>query len=234
MSISVPSFRMKVKEKVKLGKSYLIGGLGSTILGKILFILNFFIIDSIIESPDIGYSGAITVIFFTFVAYFIGAFYFFWGISKLWKIFKELSNIFLVYCGIICYILSILSFLYGFIVPFECYPTGCRWRFSLIQLAFLSFGVILFISSIISFFYELRKIKGESFENYVLAQTEELPKTPASRLLYKIRIEKLGESTEELVYVCGNCGNKDRFEILNEEKGLFRCLNCDSDNYLVK
>lgn len=226
-------YRRKEKDNVKLGKKYLIGGLGFTFLGLILLILSFSIIDLALGSSDEEGLVSIVILWFSIVfSFFFGVFYFFWGISKLRKIFKEISNIILVYYGIISFILFIPSLLYGYLSPIECYASGCTWRFSLMQIVMISLGVIMFISCIISFFYELRKIKGKFLENFVSEQKEELPITPISKALYKIRIEKSGEHTEENIYVCGNCGDKNRFETLNEEKGLFRCLNCDSENYL--
>jgi len=226
-------YRRKEKDNVKLGKKYLIGGLGFTFLGKILLILSLSIIDSALGSSDEEGLMSIIILWFSIVfSFFFGVFYFFWGITKLRKIFKENSNIFLVYYGIISFILFMPLFLYGYLSPIECFSYGCTWRFSLIQIVMLSLGVFMFISSIIIFFYELRKIKGEILENFLSAQKEELPIEPISKKLYKIRIEKSGEHSEENIYVCGNCGDKNRFETLNEEKGLFRCLNCDSENYL--
>ena len=226
-------YRRKEKDNVKLGKKCLIGGLGFTFLGIILLILSFSILDSALGSSDEEGLVSIVIFYFCIVfSFFFGIFYFFWGISKLRKIFKEISNIILVYYGVISFILFIPLFLYGFLSPIECFSYGCTWRFSLIQIVILSLGVFMFISSIIIFFYELRKIKGEILENFVSAQKEELPIEPISKKLYKIRIEKSGEHSEDNIYVCGNCGEKNRFKALNKEKGLFRCLNCDSENYL--
>jgi len=82
-------YRRKEKDNVKLGKNYLIGGLGFTFLGIILLILSLSIIDSALGSSDEEGLVFIIILWFSIVfSFFFGVFYFFWGISKLRKIFK--------------------------------------------------------------------------------------------------------------------------------------------------
>ena len=83
----------------------------------------------------------------------------------------------------------------------------------------------MFISSIITFFLELYKIKGDIFENFISKQVEVNAIEPLSKTLYKIR-------RDENDKICGNCGGKNSFKILDEEKGLLICLECNSENYL--
>ncbi|MFX1281611.1 MAG: hypothetical protein ACFFA3_19835 [Promethearchaeota archaeon] len=231
-------FRRKEKDIIKLGREYLIWGLILTIFGVVFTILvysslkpsleEFLVYSSLKVLKDLA--GLIIYVAIIMI-YLFGVIYFFMGVSKLKKLFKEISNIGFYY-GIISYILSIPFSLYGCLSPIICYYFICRWHPPLTQEIIdntheiiLYLGIFMFISSIITFFLELRKTKGEIFEKFISKQVEVNAIKPLSTTLYKIRIE-------ENYKVCGNCKEKNRFETLNEKKGLFRCLKCNSENYL--
>lgn len=223
--VFIAYFRRKEKDIIKLGKEFLIWGLGLTFFGTILTILTYSSLESSLESPhELAYSSLVYYIAIIMM-YLFGVSYFILGVSKLKNLFKEISNIVLIYFGVISYILFIPLFLYGYLSPIKCTSYRCRWHSSLIQIGTLYLGIFMLISSIITFFLELLKIKGEIFENFISKQVEENTIEPLSKKLYKIRIE-------ENYKVCGYCEEKNRFETLNEKVGLFRCLKCDSENYL--
>jgi len=75
-------------------------------------------------------------------------------------------------------------------------------------------------------------MSGSTLENYLSRKTEEKPVHPVSQKLYKVRIETSGGDLEKENYICGNCGEKNRFKTLDEKKGLLQCINCASENYL--
>ncbi|MFX1268417.1 MAG: hypothetical protein ACFFAK_10705 [Promethearchaeota archaeon] len=58
----------------------------------------------------------------------------------------------------------------------------------------------------------------------------------ASNITYMLRIEKeLGESGAERVNsICGYCGLKNNLKPIDEEHGIFQCLNCGAENHLLK
>ena len=52
---------------------------------------------------------------------------------------------------------------------------------------------------------------------------------PTANQLYLLRVERV----EGLInYLCGNCKKKDFLEVMNEDLGIYHCLNCGADNYL--
>lgn len=230
--IFIAYFRRKEKDIIKLGKESLIWGLGLTSFSLVLTIWVYSSLDFSLDSPSdpgwyflVFYVGIIMI-------YLFGVIYFFQGISKLKILFKEISNIGLIYYGIISYILSIPFSLYGCLSPIICFYFICRWHSSLTQEIIentheiiLYLGIFMFISSIITFFLELYKIKGDIFENFISKQVEVNAIEPLSKTLYKIR-------RDENDKICGNCGGKNSFKILDEEKGLLICLECNSENYL--
>ena len=165
---------------------------------------------------------------------FLWYFLFFWGLYKLRKIIKRISNKVRIYYGVSSLILSLPFIVYGYITSIYCGPTSCQWSSSGPQIVTISLGVVLLISSLISLIYELLKIKGEPLESYLLEQIKEISIEPITEALYKVRIEKLSEDQEESNYICGKCGEKNKFETLNEELGLLKCINCGSKNHLEK
>jgi len=58
----------------------------------------------------------------------------------------------------------------------------------------------------------------------------------ASNVTYMLRIDKeVGESGEERInYICGYCGLKNNLKTIDEEHGIFQCLNCGAENHLLK
>ena len=58
----------------------------------------------------------------------------------------------------------------------------------------------------------------------------------ATNVRYMLRIEKeIGESgTERINSICGYCGVKSNLKTIDEEHGIFQCLNCGAENYLLK
>ncbi len=58
----------------------------------------------------------------------------------------------------------------------------------------------------------------------------------ASNVSYMLRIEKeVGDSgAERINYICGYCGVKNNLKTIDEEHGIFQCLNCGAENHLLK
>ena len=161
-----------------------------------------------------------------------GYFYFFWGLYKLRKVIKKISNRILIYYGLISYILYTPLFHSGFLGSIWCNYEGCEWRFSGLNIILISLSVLLLISSLVSLFFEIRKISGVSLENYLSVKMEENSLPPITKRLYKVRIEIAGGDLEKDNYICGNCGERNRFKSLDEKSGLLQCIKCGSENYL--
>jgi len=58
----------------------------------------------------------------------------------------------------------------------------------------------------------------------------------APNVTYMLRIEKeIGDSgAERINYICGYCGVKNNLKSIDEEHGIFQCLNCGAENHLLK
>ncbi|MFX0026696.1 MAG: hypothetical protein ACFE8M_09785 [Candidatus Hermodarchaeota archaeon] len=58
----------------------------------------------------------------------------------------------------------------------------------------------------------------------------------ATNIIYMLRFEKeVGESgAERITYICGYCGVKNNLKSINEDRGIFQCLNCGAENHLLK
>ncbi|MHA1915888.1 MAG: hypothetical protein ACW97V_16165 [Promethearchaeota archaeon] len=224
------------KKKIKVGKKYLTGGVYSSGLGLILLISSFSLWESIMGSNFQGEGPLIIVVIWAIMTlfFFIGFFYFFWGLSKLRKAFEEISNIYKVIYGTISFILGMLLILYGFLSSIWCSPTICTFRLSVVQIVTLPLGVILLISGLTFLRYELRKIKGTDLGDFLAEQKKKSVITPISKALYKIRIEKIGGQLEKNHLVCGKCGVRNSLEKINDKIGFYRCLNCGSENYIDK
>lgn len=58
----------------------------------------------------------------------------------------------------------------------------------------------------------------------------------APNVTYMLRIEKeireLG--AERVNYICGYCGVKNNLKSIDEDHGIFQCLNCGAENHLLK
>lgn len=228
-------FKVKEKDEVKLGKNYLIGSVSFILLGLIISVWLVISLKSSLENNpivvELMYLLPLTIVIFLIS---FGYFYFFWGLYKLRKVIKEISNIILIYNGIVSYMLFTPLFLSGFLNSIWCTGSVCKWRFSGLQLLMILLGVFMFFSSLFSLTYEIYKIKGDPLESYLLEQ-EQMKKstiTPISKTIYRIRIEKIGEDLEKSNYICGNCGEQNRFKILDDKSGLLKCIKCGSENYL--
>lgn len=78
---------------------------------------------------------------------------------------------------------------------------------------------------------------GEPLESYFLEQMKKRKIASISEVLYMVRIEELSGDLLPGNLICGKCGEKnrfERFERLNDETKLLKCLNCGSKNYLAK
>lgn len=230
--------KFKERKRVKLGKNYLVGGMFFIIIGVIIFSFSYILWNSIVSSlpSAIEHNSIVGSLVWTFMSgfFFLGIFYFFWGLYKLRKIIKKISNKVRIYYGASSLIICLPFIFYGYITSILCGPTSCLWHPSVLQLVTISLGVVLLISSLICLIYELLKIKGDPLESYFMEQMKEISIEPITEALYKVRIEKLGEDLEQINYICGNCGEKNNFESLNDELGLLKCINCGSKNHLEK
>ncbi len=232
-------FRVKERDNVKIGKSYLMGGISFIFLGLILSIWTINTLKSFIDeavqnphSPDpVSPMWMLPTSIMTFLFIF-GYFYFIWGLYKLRSVIKEISNKFLIFYGSISYILYTPLFLSGFMVSILCHYYRCEGLFSVLDLILISLSFLLLISSLVSLFFEIRKMSGTTIENYLTVKMEENSSQAITRRLYKVRIETRSGDLEEEIYICGNCGEKNRFKTLDEKSGLLQCIKCGSDNYL--
>jgi hypothetical protein len=232
-------FKVKERDNVKNGRSYLMGGISFIFLGLILSIwtINTFksFIDEAVHNPHAPdpfnpmWMLPMSIMTFLFI---FGYFYFIWGLYKLKNAIKEISNKFLIFYGSISYILYSPLFLSGFMISILCNYYRCEGLFSVLDLILISLSIILLISSLVSFFIEIRKISGATLENYLKEKMEENTLPPITRRLYKVRIEIKEEDIERINYICGNCGEKNRFKTLDEKSGIMQCIKCGSDNYL--
>jgi hypothetical protein len=227
-------FKHKERDKIKIGKNYLIGAIIFNLIAQGIAI---YIVFSMVT-----YFGALNLIGATWLFPFVIAilllifsyFYFFGGLNHLRKAIKEISNKLLVFYGIFSYLLFTPLFLTGLLNAIRCTQGRCKWHFSGLKILMISLSVFLLISGLVCLFNEIRKMKGTSLENYLKAKTEEKAIHPVSEKLYKVRIETKGEDSEEEDYICGNCGERNRFKTLDEKSGLLHCINCGSDNYLAE
>jgi DNA-directed RNA polymerase subunit RPC12/RpoP len=227
-------YRRKERDKIKLGKSYLIGAISFNLIAQGIAIYIAFSV--------ITYYGALNLIGATWLFPFVIAvlllifsyFYFFGGLNHLRKAIKEISNKLLIFYGVFSYLLFTPLFLTGLLNAIECTQNNCKWSFSGLNMILISLSVLLFTSGLVSLFHEIGKMKGSSLEIYLNVKTEEKSVEPISKKLYKVRIETSGGDLEEKIYVCGNCGEKNRFKTIDEETGLLQCINCGSENYLAQ
>ncbi|MFX0181179.1 MAG: hypothetical protein ACFE78_13415 [Candidatus Hodarchaeota archaeon] len=74
------------------------------------------------------------------------------------------------------------------------------------------------------------KLAKDKIEESIGAKME-----AATNVRYMLRIEKeIGESgTERVNSICGYCGVKNNLKTIDEEHGIFQCLNCGAENYLL-
>ncbi len=58
----------------------------------------------------------------------------------------------------------------------------------------------------------------------------------APNVTYMLRIDKeIGNSrVERISYICGYCGVKNNLKTIDEEHGIFQCLNCGAENHIIK
>ncbi len=230
--ISMQRYRRKEKDKIKLGKNYIIGGISFNLIAQGIAI---YIVISVVT-----YFGSLNLIGATWLFPFIIAilllifsyFYFLGGLNHLRKAIKEISNKLLVFYGVFSYLLFTPLFLTGLLNAIECTQGMCKWSFSGQNILLISLSVMLLISGLVCLFKEIHKMKGSSLENYLKAKMEEETVKPTPNKLYKVRIETKGEDSEEEDYICGNCGEPNRFKTLDEKSGLLQCINCGSENYL--
>ncbi|MHA2181786.1 MAG: hypothetical protein ACXAAH_10215 [Promethearchaeota archaeon] len=229
--------KLKERKQVNLAKTNLIGGMIFIIIGLFSLSLSFVFFNSMLSSLR-AMAGAIT---WTFIATFLlfGIFYFYWGFFKLRKIFHKISNKVGIYFSAFSIIILIPVIFYGFTSSVLCIPmypviTVCLWRPSGLQILFISLGFTLLIFSFGFLIYEIIKIKGDHFERYLEEQMKIRKIAPISEVLYMVRIDELGGDLVQSNYVCGKCGEKNKFEGLNDELKLLQCLNCGSKNYLAE
>jgi len=76
---------------------------------------------------------------------------------------------------------------------------------------------------------ELKKIKEK--KETIGTKIEAAP-----NVAYMLRIEKeVRESgTERVDYICGYCGLKNNLRSIDDEHGIFQCLNCGAENHIIK
>jgi len=229
--------KFKERTLVNLAKTYLIGGMIFIIVGVFILSFNFIFFNSMLSSLR-AIAGAITWTFMA-VFLFLGIFYFYWGFFKLRKIFNKISNKFRIYFCAFSIIIFIPLIFYGFTSSIVCVPmypirSICLWRPSGLQILSISLGFILLIISLPFLIYEIIKIKGDPFERYLEEQIKKRKIAPISEVLYMVRIDELGGDLVQSNYMCGKCGEKNRFERLNDESKFLKCLNCGSQNYIAK
>ncbi|MFX1433344.1 MAG: hypothetical protein ACFFDL_05480 [Promethearchaeota archaeon] len=58
----------------------------------------------------------------------------------------------------------------------------------------------------------------------------------APNITYMLRIEKeIGDlGAERVNYICGYCGVKNNLKNIDEDHGIFQCLNCGAENHSLK
>ncbi|MGB5912549.1 MAG: hypothetical protein WBH31_15260 [Promethearchaeia archaeon] len=81
--------------------------------------------------------------------------------------------------------------------------------------------------------------KQKELEEKLIGEKEEGIRTKmeaAPNVAYMLRIEKeVGDSgVERINYICGYCGLKNNLKTIDEEHGIFQCLNCGAENHLLK
>jgi len=163
--------------------------------------------------------------------------------------------------GIIITVIFSLIIILGIWHPYygllTCYSFNCIAGATILALG----GIGLFISLIVWLYYigvlkwrmerekrEYRERKKRMDEFSEEKRMEKLGKIKekeemsgakmeaASNVSYMLRIEKeVGDSgAERINYICGYCGLKNNLKTIDEEHGIFQCLNCGAENHLLK
>jgi len=113
-------------------------------------------------------------------------------------------------------------------------PIGWGGLILINVLVFLGTGSFFII---IGLFLLIKAIRQKEFKK--IKEKEEglgIKIEAAPNVSYMLRIEKeIGESGVERVnYICGYCGLKNNLKTIDEENGIFQCLNCGAENHIIK
>jgi len=100
----------------------------------------------------------------------------------------------------------------------------------------LAVGGLILILLFIALFCGASKIDSKSRRKPIIKESIGTKMEAAPNVTYMLRIEKeVGESGAERVnHICGYCGVKNNLKSIDEEHGIFQCLNCGAENHLLK
>ncbi len=129
------------------------------------------------------------------------------------------------------YVLGCLSLTAGIILVYFGQITQSGWT----SFAYGMWGVGLILLCI-PLFCGASKIVAKSRRKPINNEGIGIKIEAATNVTYMLRIEKeVGDSgAERINYICGYCEVINNLKTIDEERGIFKCLNCGAENHLLK